>query len=67
MLDHGKQATVADSSNGIVSLPSSEICGDSYRITTYGISSFNEWHASSVCPNSQGGSDYILVGTVGDI
>ncbi|KAK9293368.1 hypothetical protein L1049_021360 [Liquidambar formosana] len=60
LLDRGKQAPVADSSNGVVSLPSSEICGDSYRITTYGISSFNEWHASSVCPNSQGGSDYIL-------
>ncbi|KAK6936790.1 Mur ligase, C-terminal [Dillenia turbinata] len=32
----------------------------SYKITTYGISSFNEWHASSIRPNPHGGSDYIL-------
>lgn len=39
-------------------LPSSYIEG--YCITTYGISSTNEWHASSIRPNSQGGSDYVL-------
>ncbi|XP_020246302.1 uncharacterized protein LOC109824177 [Asparagus officinalis] len=31
-----------------------------YSITTYGISSKNDWHASSVTPNSHGGQDYVL-------
>ncbi|KAL5727256.1 hypothetical protein ACHQM5_000472 [Ranunculus cassubicifolius] len=31
-----------------------------YRVTTYGISNVNEWYASSVCPNSQGGTDFVL-------
>ncbi|MCL7029565.1 hypothetical protein MKW94_024034, partial [Papaver nudicaule] len=31
-----------------------------YRVTTYGISNVNEWHASFILPNSQGGVDYVL-------
>ncbi|KAK3220326.1 hypothetical protein Dsin_014296 [Dipteronia sinensis] len=54
LLDQIQQGT------GSMSNPSSDVCGNSYRIVTYGISSKNEWHAKSICPNSQGGSDYIL-------
>ncbi|XP_059629190.1 uncharacterized protein LOC132271736 isoform X2 [Cornus florida] len=58
LLGHRNHATVSDSSNHVKS--SSELDNDRYRLMTYGMSSFNEWHATSVCPNSQGGSDYKL-------
>lgn len=32
-----------------------------HSITTYGISTKNDWHASSVTLNPHGGQDYILV------
>ncbi|XP_042496224.1 UDP-N-acetylmuramate--L-alanine ligase-like isoform X2 [Macadamia integrifolia] len=41
-------------------MQSSQLTHVGYRLSTYGISDFNEWHASSICPNSQGGSDYVL-------
>ncbi|OMP03966.1 hypothetical protein COLO4_10058 [Corchorus olitorius] len=44
--------------SGARSIPSSDIVG--CNIITYGISNTNEWHASSICLNSKGGSDYIL-------
>ncbi|KAL7229805.1 hypothetical protein ACSBR2_008375 [Camellia fascicularis] len=58
LLDHRNQVTGSDYSFPVKS--NSEVCSDSYRVTTYGISSFNEWHASSLRTNSQGGSDYQL-------
>ncbi|XP_028065269.1 uncharacterized protein LOC114268315 isoform X2 [Camellia sinensis] len=58
LLDHGNQVTGSDYSFPVKS--NSEVCSDSYRVTTYGISSFNEWHASSLRTNLQGGSDYQL-------
>ncbi|KAK1577427.1 hypothetical protein Q3G72_021652 [Acer saccharum] len=60
LLDQIKQGTGSEYSIGSMSNPSSDVRGNSYRIVTYGISSNNEWHAKSICPNSQGGSDYIL-------
>ncbi|GMP24568.1 hypothetical protein CsSME_00001789 [Camellia sinensis var. sinensis] len=62
LLDHGNQVTGSDYSFPVKS--NSEVCSDSYRVTTYGISSFNEWHASSLRTNLQGGSDYQLVGII---
>nr|GMD55132.1 UDP-N-acetylmuramate--L-alanine ligase-like [Ipomoea batatas] len=56
----GKADTEPHISNEFETFPSSELCCDRYHITTYGISSFNEWHASSIHPNSYGGSDYKL-------
>ncbi|KAI8030434.1 UDP-N-acetylmuramate--L-alanine ligase [Camellia lanceoleosa] len=58
LLDHGNEVTGSDYSFPVKS--NSELCSDSYRVTTYGISSFNEWHASSLRTNLQGGSDYQL-------
>ncbi|KAI9161859.1 hypothetical protein LWI28_021384 [Acer negundo] len=60
LLDQIKQGTGSEYSSGSMSNPSSDVCENSYGIVTYGISSKNEWHAKSICPNSQGGSDYIL-------
>ncbi|KAG5617084.1 hypothetical protein H5410_016908 [Solanum commersonii] len=34
---------------------------DAFQISTYGISSCNDWHAVSISPNSCGGSDYQLL------
>ncbi|EYU25141.1 hypothetical protein MIMGU_mgv1a021312mg, partial [Erythranthe guttata] len=34
--------------------------GDRYKITTFGMSSYNDWQASSVSSNSIGGCDYKL-------
>ncbi|XP_044467614.1 UDP-N-acetylmuramate--L-alanine ligase-like isoform X2 [Mangifera indica] len=56
-----KQVSGSECSCGRPSDPSSDLCGNNGRIITYGISSSNEWHAESVRPNLQGGSDYILV------
>ncbi|EOY23304.1 hypothetical protein QUC31_008199 [Theobroma cacao] len=58
LLDYTREGTKPEHSIGTMSIPSSDI--DGYDVTTYGISSTNEWHASSICPNSQGGSDYVL-------
>ncbi|XP_055826164.1 uncharacterized protein LOC129894478 isoform X2 [Solanum dulcamara] len=33
---------------------------DAFQISTYGITSCNDWHALSISPNSCGGSDYQL-------
>ncbi|XP_058205999.1 uncharacterized protein LOC131319651 isoform X2 [Rhododendron vialii] len=59
LLDHNKRITGPD--NSICVKSSLEPCSDRYRVTTYGISSINEWHASALHSNSQGGSDYQLV------
>lgn len=62
MLDQIKQDTGLKYSGGVVSNQSSDLWGQGhgYKIITYGFSSFNDWYAESVCPNAQGGSDYIL-------
>ncbi|GFZ01117.1 hypothetical protein Acr_14g0007520 [Actinidia rufa] len=59
LLGHRKQVKGSDYYNPAKS--SLEPCSDSYRVTTYGISSSNEWHASSLRSNLQGGTDYKLV------
>ncbi|XP_043719748.1 UDP-N-acetylmuramate--L-alanine ligase-like isoform X3 [Telopea speciosissima] len=41
-------------------MQSTQLTRGGYRLSTYGISDFNEWHASSIRPNLQGGSDYVL-------
>lgn len=62
LLNHSKQASGSDASIGTMSIPSAELCeGHSYKITTYGITSSNEWHASLISPNSMGGTNYTLV------
>ncbi|KAK9178859.1 hypothetical protein WN943_028053 [Citrus x changshan-huyou] len=62
LLDQIKQDTGLKYSGGGVSNQSSDLWGQGhdYKIITYGFSSFNDWYAESVCPNVQGGSDYIL-------
>ncbi|XP_021912044.1 uncharacterized protein LOC110825837 isoform X2 [Carica papaya] len=57
-LDHIKRETKSEDSCSTVSV--SGPCSGGYRITTYGISNTNEWHASSICLNSQGGNDYMV-------
>lgn len=60
---HNKQgAKISNALDGVKPGPELEPCSNSYRTTTYGISDFNEWHASSICSNALGGSDYKLVG-----
>ena len=61
LLDDTEESTVADHSSGKLSTLNSDKCSDGYRITTFGISRTNEWHALSIRPNSQGGSDFVLV------
>ncbi|XVE58477.1 hypothetical protein DITRI_Ditri04bG0172600 [Diplodiscus trichospermus] len=58
LLDHTREGSKPKHASGTMSVPSSDI--DGYNITTYGISSTNEWHASSILPNSEGGIDYVL-------
>ncbi|WKA07292.1 hypothetical protein VitviT2T_025137 [Vitis vinifera] len=60
LLDDTEESTVADHSSGKLSTLNSDKCSDGYRITTFGISRTNEWHALSIRPNSQGGSDFVL-------
>lgn len=38
-----------------------QITNQGYSVTTYGISSKNDWHASVITSNLQGGLDYVLV------
>lgn len=66
LLDQIKQDTGLKYSGGVVSNQSSDLWGQGhdYKIITYGFSSFNDWYAESVCPNVQGGSDYILVSII---
>ncbi|OIS95694.1 PREDICTED: uncharacterized protein LOC109235188 [Nicotiana attenuata] len=40
--------------------PSSILRNDAFQISTYGISSCNDWHPLSISPNCCGGSDYKL-------
>ncbi|PON58196.1 UDP-N-acetylmuramate--L-alanine ligase [Parasponia andersonii] len=60
LLSNYKWTIGLDASRGALSIQSSERRADSYKITTFGISSSNEWHASSVAQNSEGGTDYTL-------
>ncbi|XP_012851928.1 PREDICTED: uncharacterized protein LOC105971621 [Erythranthe guttata] len=39
---------------------SAYLCSSRYKITTFGMSSYNDWQASSVSSNSIGGCDYKL-------
>lgn len=66
LLDQIKQDTGLKYSGGVVSNQSSDLWGQGhdYKIITYGFSSFNDWYAESICPNIQGGSDYILVSII---
>ncbi|RZC72505.1 hypothetical protein C5167_047983 [Papaver somniferum] len=52
---------IKTASNEELFVPSSTESSAHYRVTTYGISNLNEWHASFIVPNSQGGVDYVLV------
>ncbi|KAL6291556.1 hypothetical protein ACE6H2_009066 [Prunus campanulata] len=60
LLTDGKQPIGSHNWSGLRSRPL-EKCSDSYNITTYGTTSFNDWHASSIRPNLKGGCDYTLV------
>uniref|UniRef100_A0A2N9EEY2 Mur ligase C-terminal domain-containing protein n=1 Tax=Fagus sylvatica TaxID=28930 RepID=A0A2N9EEY2_FAGSY len=60
LLNHSSQATGSECSSGVMSVPNLELFDRHYRITTYGISRLNDWHASSIRPNFLGGSDYTL-------
>ncbi|CAI9771934.1 unnamed protein product [Fraxinus pennsylvanica] len=51
-----KQSSISDH----MELHDAQLLSNNYRVTTYGMSNYNEWHASSVCFNSHGGSDYKL-------
>ncbi|KAI3952030.1 hypothetical protein MKX01_004263 [Papaver californicum] len=55
-----READIETASNDELFVPSSTESRTHYRVTTYGISSLNEWHASFIVPNSQGGVDYAL-------
>ncbi|ONI25400.1 hypothetical protein PRUPE_2G300700 [Prunus persica] len=59
LLTDGKQPIGSHNWSGLRSRPL-EKCSDSYTITTYGTTSFNDWHASSIRPNLKGGCDYTL-------
>lgn len=61
LLNHCKLAAGSDALKGAMSVRSSKQVGNCYKITTFGLASSNEWHASSIRPNSEGGSDYTLV------
>ncbi|KAB2055097.1 hypothetical protein ES319_A11G012900v1 [Gossypium barbadense] len=58
LLDYTSEGSKPEHASGTMLVTSSDV--DGYNIITYGISSTNEWHASSICPNSKGGSDYVL-------
>ncbi|BBG98322.1 septum site-determining protein MIND [Prunus dulcis] len=60
LLTDGKQPIGSHIWSGLRSRPL-EKCSDSYNITSYGTTSFNDWHASSIRPNLKGGCDYTLV------
>lgn len=60
LLTDGKQPIGSHNWSGLRSRPL-EKCSDSYNITTYGTTSLNDWHASSIRPNLNGGCDYTLV------
>ncbi|KAM3682181.1 hypothetical protein ACB098_12G054100 [Castanea mollissima] len=60
LLNHRRQTTGSEYSSGMMPDPNLELFDEHYRITTYGISSLNDWHASSIRPNCHGGSDYTL-------
>ncbi|XP_062120331.1 uncharacterized protein LOC133834672 isoform X2 [Humulus lupulus] len=60
LLSNCKQTIGLDAMRGAVSIPSSEQRADNYKIATFGISSSNEWHASSITQNSEGGVDYTM-------
>ncbi|KAI3904794.1 hypothetical protein MKX01_006904 [Papaver californicum] len=55
-----RETDLETASNDELFVPSSTESSAHYRVTTYGISSLNEWHASFTVPNSQGGVDYVL-------
>ncbi|KAH6760573.1 hypothetical protein C2S52_008940 [Perilla frutescens var. hirtella] len=50
---------VSDAPNNVERL-SAQLCTSRYNVTTFGMSSYNNWQASSVAPNSHGGFDYQL-------
>ncbi|KAF4356514.1 hypothetical protein F8388_026986 [Cannabis sativa] len=52
--------TIGDGTRSVMPISSSEQCADNYKITTYGISSSNDWQASSITQNSKGGVDYTV-------
>ncbi|OVA13961.1 Mur ligase [Macleaya cordata] len=57
LLSETKPETASDDEPFV---PSSTQSNAHYRVTTYGITNSNEWHASSILPNLQGGTDYVL-------
>ncbi|KAH7669090.1 UDP-N-acetylmuramate--L-alanine ligase protein [Dioscorea alata] len=56
LLVEDQQGIVPD----IKRLANAQITNQGYYVTTYGISSKNDWHASSITSNLQGGRDYVL-------
>ncbi|KAL2527346.1 UDP-N-acetylmuramate--L-alanine ligase [Abeliophyllum distichum] len=57
LLSHPKQVSgISDH----MELCAAHLYNKNYRVTTYGMSDYNEWRASSICFNSQGGCDYKL-------
>ena len=57
LLLEGQQGALPD----IKRAANAQITNQGYSVTTYGISSKNDWHASSITSNLQGGLDYVLV------
>ena len=62
LLSDRQGARILNASDEVKLSHNLELFSESYSTTTYGISKLNEWHASSVCSNAHGGSDYKLVG-----
>ncbi|CDP05145.1 unnamed protein product [Coffea canephora] len=61
LLSDRQGARILNASDEVKLSHNLELFSESYSTTTYGISKLNEWHASSVCSNAHGGSDYKLV------
>ncbi|KAG8381261.1 hypothetical protein BUALT_Bualt06G0104100 [Buddleja alternifolia] len=57
LLNNPKEASVV--SGGVESL-TAHLCRNRCKVTTFGMSSYNDWQATSVSSNSQGGCDYKL-------
>ncbi|XP_058105680.1 uncharacterized protein LOC131249127 [Magnolia sinica] len=57
LLTHSKNGNV--SNNGPL-MPRSKTSTTGYKITTYGTSTQNDWRATSIVTNLQGGTDYVL-------
>lgn len=57
LLSEQRQEAVASNCTSAISAMSRHGC----TVTTYGLSTDNDWSASSITPNLLGGQDYMLV------